>query len=444
VLGGGPWTPPNPEGGHALWLFALPAVLLAESLQGLMALRAAQAALIAPLCALAAAALAPRRPAQAALGAGLVVAADPGLLDTLAVAFRGYGAPELAAAAALGLACAARGAPWGPALALLAALAALGQHPMAAGLLVGLAAAAPALRLRRGAIGGALALGALACLPRLATLGQQAACGAGPLACLGAVARSSSEPEVGAAGLLARALHDRILVDFGGSWSPTWPGLALGGLLLLPLPRARPALLFVIGALVGICGLGLSIDSLRPYHLRALSGPLAAVGAAGLGRLPLAAPAWGLLVRAWPAPAPLPVDPGGPARGDALAAALAGLPGPLRVDAAFFDGPVGLEPAPVVLAAALAGQPADRFAAFGPAGVVLLCSGEATPADPAPGELLLSLPAGRALRFADRPAAAAWLRAHPQPPGQVGGALDWAKALRPGDPRVEDLLDAPP
>jgi acyl-CoA synthetase (AMP-forming)/AMP-acid ligase II len=126
------------------------------------------------------------------------------------------------------------------------------------------------------------------------------------------------------------------------------------------------------------------------------------------------------------------------------AAALAGLPGPLRVDAAFFDGPVGLEPAPVVLAAALAGQPADRFAAFGPAGVVLLCSGEATPADPAPGELLLSLPAGRALRFVDRPAAAAWLRDHPQPPGQVGGALDWAKALRPGDPRVEDLLDAPP
>lgn len=98
----------------------------------------------------------------------------------------------------------------------------------------------------------------------------------------------------------------------------------------------------------------------------------------------------------------------------------------------------------MVLSAALSGQPADHFTAVGPAGVVLLCSGEAAPPDPAPGRLLLTLPAGRALHFADRPSAAAWLRAHPQPPGQVGGALDWAKALHPDDPRVEELLDSPP
>ena len=442
VWGGGPWQPPNPEGGHALWLFALPQVLLADSLAGMFALRAVQAALIAPVAALAAAAFAPRRPAQAALGAGLVVAADPGLLDTLGVAFRGYGAPELAAASALGLGLAVHRRSSGPAIAVLSALAALGQHPMAAGLLLGVVAGLVVVRAPRRPVVLAVALGALAMIPRGWTLVQQAGCGGPALDCLGAVARSSSEPGVGAWGLLIRALHDRILVDFGGQLGPTWLGLAIGAALASAARRARPALSLAVGGLMGVLALGLAVDSLRPYHLRALSGPAAVAAASGLARVPWAAPVWGLASVAWPAPVPLPVDPGGPARADALAARISDLPAPLRVDAAFFDGPVGLEPAPVVLAAIVAGQPPARFQAVGPAGVVLLCSGE--PTQP-PGPTLATLasrdsgPPGRALYFANRAAASAWLHAHPVPPALVGGALDWVKAVHPRAPAVEDL-----
>ena len=134
LRGGGLPHPPNPEGGHSLWLMVLPLLPLADSLQGLLQLRFALGALVAPLCGLAAWLLAEDRGRfPAALAAGVVVALDPGLIDTLIVAFRGYGAPELLALATVGGALALRGQRGGLALAGLSLLAATGQHPFAAG-----------------------------------------------------------------------------------------------------------------------------------------------------------------------------------------------------------------------------------------------------------------------------------------------------------------------
>lgn len=438
--------PPNPEGGHSLWLWASPLLPLAADLEGLLRLRGLQSALAAPFAGAAAAALSPRRPAQAALAAGLVVAVDPGLQDTFMVAFRGYGAPELSALSALGLAASLRGRSWGPSLAALAAAAALGQHPMAAGLGLGLLLAAPAVVAAAGPRSALIALGltCAALIPRMLTLWSQADCGAGAAACLGAVAHSSSEPTLGPGPMLLRALHDRALVDLGGDWSPLWLGVAVGPLLLARGDRAgRAFVLYALGATLGVLALGLAVDSLRPYHLRALAGPLAVLGAAGLSRIPGLAPLWALACLGALARPPLPIDPGGPARADALAAAIAPLPGPLRVEAAWFDGPVGLEPAPVVLAAVLAGQDPARFSAQGEGGLVLLCSGEAAAPDPAPGRLLWAAGAARAIAFARTAEGAAWLAAHPSPPGQVGGALDWVKALHPRDPQVDDWAPPP-
>jgi hypothetical protein len=447
VLRGGPWVPPNPEGGHSLWLWASPLLPLAPDLSGLMRLRGLQSALIAPFAGAAAAMLSPRRPAQAALAAGVVVAVDPGLQDTFLVAFRGYGAPELTALSALGLAAGLRGRAWGPTLAALASVAALGQHPMAAGLLLGLLLAGPDLVAAAGKRAAVVALGltSITLIPRVLTLQAQASCGAGALACLGAVAHSSSEPGLGMGPMLLRALHDRVLVDLGGEWSVLWLGVALGPALLSPKDRAdRGLLLYALGATLGVLALGLTVDSLRPYHLRALAGPLALLGAVGLSRAPGLGLLWALGCGVLLARPPLPVDPGGPARADRLAALIAPLPGPLRVEAAWFNGPVGLEPAPIVLSAVLQGQDPARFKAKGAAGLVLLCSGEAVQPPPSPGRLLWAEAEARAIAFDRLDEAAAWLGAHPTPPGQVGGALDWVKALQPDDPEVEPWATAAP
>lgn len=441
VLQGGAPTPPNPEGGHSLWGLSLPLVAAADSLGGLYRMRAVLGATIAPLTAGAALLLAPRGRVglAAAAAAGVYTAVDPGLVDTLLIAFRGYGGPELLAVSTLGLAAGLRGARWGPALMAVSLVGATGQHPMAAGVAVGALAVSPGLARQVGWrwVGVGVLAGALCAIPRLVWLTQLSNCGAGALECLGRVAAGSSEPDTPISEFLRRAFHDRFRVEGG------LPGLGLLlGLAATAIPGAGRSrrvwgLVFALGALVGILLLGLSIASLRPYHLRHLAAPTAAVAAASLARLWPVALAWAAWAGADGLRAPvMHPDPAGAARFDHLATILAPIDRPLRVDAAWFDDPVGLEPAPVVLAAVLQGQDADRFQPSRDATTILLVNGGPGGQLRASGDLpdhaiLWEEGDASMVRFPHVGLARAWVDSQDATPVLVGGSFDWAKALHP-------------
>jgi len=430
-------NPPNPEGGHALWVLAWPLVHLAGSLRELFMLRFALAALIAPLTAAAVLLLAGAgaRRWGAAAAAGVLVSVDPGLLDTLVVAFRGYGAPEMAALASVGLGLAMADRPIGLLLIGPAVVAAAGQHPMGAGLALGVLAVLPDLARRWGRrwIAAAVAVGVIAALPRLLWVLHMADCGRPAAECLAGVALSSSEPSVGPGELLRRALHDRLVVELGAPALGFWAIAGLAG--RIREARTRVAALWVSGCLLGVIVLGLSVHSLRPYHLRVVAAPLAIAAVLGAGR------AWPLLLiwvgvagAAW-----------WPERAtsrhlravDSLAEQLLHADTSLRVDTAYFGTPVGLDPAAVVLSAVLQGCPADRFSLDARAGEILIVS-----SGPDPGAGARQIGAGPgwvALRFADRRGARAWVDAQSPPPVFVGGAWDWAVALYP---RAVDLAEA--
>ncbi len=442
VLHGGKPVPPNPEAGHSLWVGGLLPVMLAGSLRELFVLRFAVGALVAPLGAWTAAQFADgyRKWVAGAL-AGLILAWDPGLTDTLVVSFRGYGAPEWIAAA---LAAAAAGGRRGAIGSALCLVGATGQHPMSAGVVV-VTAMGVWFHLREHRRWFAVALVAAA-VPRVLWLADLGNCGAGMLVCLSHVATGSAEPDVGVFAMVRRALWDRFVVDLG------WGGaalLGLGGLLACTERRTRPLALFTLLAMFGVFALGLTIQGLRPYHFRAWM-PLMAV-TAGLG----------FSVRAWtpllavgtvlllPVRWTLPPGPQGEVqRVDALAQSLRHSESPVRVEAVWFGDPVGVEPGALVLAAMQAGwsvepaswedgQPVVVLVNLDEAGEgrmwtdAVLSREQAMPARiDAPAKALW--PDVRVLRFPTLHAAeCAVLDAHPV---AVGGSFDWLKAMAPGAP----------
>lgn len=439
VLHGGVPTPPNPEGGHSLWIFGLPPVLLGRSLLGVAQVRVVMAALVAPLGAASAwwlGATGPGRWAAAVL-TGVWLAVDPGLLDTLQVAFRGYGAPELVALAGLGLAATRTGWRVGPAVALVALLAAAGQHPMAGGVLIAGTLAVWGLRASVGprALGGALALMGLLALGRVGWLWRLGQCGAGWVACLGRVASGSSEATPTSMDFVVRALHDRWLVDAAAlGWAPA--GIVLIAVILLlvrPGKHGHAVLLWAALATAGIIALGLGVHSLRPYHLRIVAAPIAVVVGLGLSRVwPLALVVAALSLGAVPRPVVAAGD-GSPAHVDALAVALRPDAGPVRIDAVWYGDPVGVEPAPVVVSMVLQGMSADRLQARADVPVVLLVNTDE--GRPRPDRSPMAVwDTGYALRFDRLTDAVAWVDGQVLRPVVEGGAFDWVKALHPDDP----------
>lgn len=437
VWQGGGWPhPPNPEGGHSLWLLQLPLLPFARSLEGLFALRFGVGALAAPLAGAAAAVWAhPGRRVGAAAAAGAWIALDPGLVDTLTSSFRGYGAPELLAAATLCAAVALQRPHRGPLLAAAAALlvAASGQHPFATGAALGGALALAALAPDRRALAWTLGVGALACAPRLHHLTWLASCGEGAVTCLGHVASGSAEPGTPLLQMLQRAFHDRILVE---GWWP-WPVAALGAGLLAwrPAHPRRALLLWAVGGLVGVLAMGLLAHSLRPYHLRIVAPLLAVAAAVGLSRLPGAA--W-LLVGAsallW-APPPSPSPSGwGPREVDATTALLleAGDP-PVSLQAAWWDHPDGLDPTAVALSAWVQGR-AGPLTADPDAPVILLAHDVHFPSiehlPPGSGWLDKGGRRPLVLQFSNAAALRGWLDEYP--PKRATTAREWAGYLLPG------------
>ena len=413
--------PPNPEAGFSLWVTAWPLVQMATSLEQLFALRFWQASLIAPLTLLATHRL--TRDLRAAGCAAALVALDSGLVDTLVSSFRGYGAPELLALASLALAWTLPGRAVWLLLLPLILIAASGQHPFATGAALGGLAALPwLLRAHHPRVLLlALVLGVLCCLPRLWWIQTMADCpGGSPLSCLSTIAWGSSEGALSRPQLLWRALLDRSTETSGATL------LLLAG-VAAALWHRRPSGAWAIGVLLGIILLGLSVQSLRPYHLRIAAAPLALAAAVGWLRMGRVGWAAALLAVLLTATAPLPLGtPGALRQHDTLGRMLAD-EAPAWVDAAWAEGPIQASPAGVALSAVLQGAPAADLRPAPQRPVLILVSGLQHE------DALFNGENGYVLHFSSLSAAQYWIDSTPSLQG-AGVARDWLAALFPGEP----------
>ena len=208
----------------------------------------------------------------------------------------------------------------------------------------------------------------------------------------------------------------------GRQWDPTHARLRI----------CRALLSFSLGGLTIFSARG-AIDSLRPYHLRILAVPLAVTASIGLTRLwPLAVAAGSWVWISWFGLQVLPPSSVTPQTFDELAAKLEPIPGPIWIDSAYLDSPIGLDPSAVVLSAILQGQDPDRFHVGLDSTVILLVNG--TPQHPTlrPGSQLLDNGEDwLMIQFPDPVVARLWLAQQQEPASPTGGAWDWWKVLQP-------------
>ena len=412
--------PPNPESGDALWVSMVPLVATTSSLSELFAVRFVLGALVAPMGFAAvfhwfSPSVAPKRRWAAGLTAGLFLAFDPGLLDTLVSGARSYGAPELMGATTLLVAMSLRQYTWAPAAALIAFVAAVGHHPLAAGMAMGGVLMLPSIHR---AVGGrgvkwAFLIGLTACIPRILRVASIANCGEGIQACLDNVAKSNIvEPETWST-LVGKALHDRWLVDLDvGGW------ILLAGLvslLMCPEKTHRKAAYWAIFGCIGILIIGVTNGYIRSYHLRITAVPFAVAAAMGLSRFwPVALLAASVFIGHTHALLPVGPDPGAVTRQDDVADRLPHYP--LWVDRVWWNGIPYLDPSAVVLSGWLAGR--RNFQLDGtPAFILLENHGQGN--------------GWNIVEFTDQIAARQWLDAQAKVPLQRGGAYDWATIVNP-------------
>ncbi len=413
--------PPNPESGDALWMLAVPFVAWTDSLSSLFSARFVAGGVVAPL-AFAAAwhwtddDVQPARRWAAAITAGLLMAFDPGLVDTLVSGARSYGAPELVGLMTLGLALAMRGYTHGLAIAVLGFIWATGHHPLAAGVGLGMLLLWPS-SVGRSVRRCAVVLGAILATPRILRIGDTLMCGEGPVACLRRVAQSNNVGAGPPLEQLQKALHDRFLVDLdGGVW------IILAGVLAVLLCQRRGhrrAGVFALMSMAGLVMIGLSNGYLRSYHLRIIAVPLAVAAGLGLARAWFVAPIGAAVaLMHWQPRIVVGPDPGAVARHDAIAATLP--EGPKWVDRVWWSGPPSLDASGVVLSGHLQGK--RDFILDRSAPMILLSvddSGWTTE------------------QFSSPSAARSWLSKQDRDPHQLGGAYDWATITDPST-RLED------
>ncbi len=432
--------PPNPESGDALWYLALPLVHSAASLEQLFQLRMAAGALVAPAAFAAAWWFLPhhiRSPQRwtAGLTAGMVVATDPGLIDTLISGARSYAAPELVGLATAALALALRGSRPAALISAILLVMASDHHPLAAGFLLAALGLIRPLRCALGRSGLKLAIGAalVMALPRIIRTTAVALCGQGPLKCLANIATSNVAQSEALRPVIERALHDRFAVDLGWGWMI----VALGVGLALFRRRERTASTWAITGLCGVVLVGASVGYVRSYHLRIAAVPIAVAAAIGLSRWwPIG---WVALIavtiRGHLDP-PVGPDPGASQRADAIATSVAEIPGSIWVDQLWWNGPAKVDASAVVLSALLSGQPAERFFTHPQASFVLLTAGNG-PA--VPGKILMAGDGWAAVRMANVEAAKRWRTAIVVTPHQWGSAFDW---MATAHPRQADMRTA--
>ena len=367
-----------------------------------------------------------RRRWVASLSAGVIVAMDPGLVDTLISGARSYGAPELVGLATATAAWALRGHRWAGAVTAALLVLAADHHPLAAGMAAAAAAWWAPLKeaLGRRGLGIAGGTALVLALPRILRTGAQAMCGEGPLACLATVAQSNVGPQVDRTAVIWAAMHDRFAVDLG--W--LWPVLLLGIVLCMRERHTRGAATWAIAGLGGVVLLGLVVGYIRPYHLRIVAVPIAVGATLGLSQawplclgLAAAAGLWGWTER------PVGPDPGALARADEIAEVAVTVEGPLWVDLVWWDGPPRVDAPAVVLSAVLQGTDPSRFVLDRDATMILLTSA----GPPAPWPPILEGPGWRVHPVPGVAAAEAWVTQRAHGPHSKGGALDWATALHP-------------
>jgi hypothetical protein len=378
----------------------------------------------------------------------LLVALDPGLLDTAISGARSYAAPELMGVAALGLTGALYGSRVGLLVASGATILAIDHHAMAAGTLLGWALIVPTLARSFAQKDWAMAMvvaGFLG-LPRFVRSVAIADCGDGVLTCLSGVSGSNVDPEASSSELLWGALRDRAWVDLGWLWLP----IAIGTLLALIDRGTRPSrarrghvgrptrilAIWTVGGLLGIFLLGWGIDYLRSYHLRILAVPFSIVTVLGLVRwIPVTLSVTASVVWLWGFWTPLAPaeDLVGPT--DRVAASLRSEATPVWVDRIWWDGDPCLEPSGVVLSAILGGQDPQDFQLDPTASFVLIECGSTVHEGPTAE---LTGTDWRVRHFVHADVAESWVLSRGAEPIQRGGAWDWASVLHPDTVRLED------
>jgi len=343
----GPWST-RPHAAPYGWLLAVPhAVILraAGDLWGAFAAIRVVDALVAPLTALAA--FRSTRSTFRALAAGLLLALDPGLIDTATSGAEAYQAPV--AIALLLVATTAHTARWGPWVAVGAFAWALMCHPLSV-------VAAPLLwwvRWRRAPL--AVVAGTAVLLPHLLYLGSAAG---------DAAADSASLPVVAF----------EAWVDQAGPLVWVFAVSALG------VVRQRRLWLSLGTGLFLLLLAGTQLGYLRDHHVRLLSPPLAL----GLARLPSPLSLGALaLTASWPDD---PRDrPGGARRPGSLGLlhqmgselmAVRDPTRPLMIDGVTDHGVLAVEPGGLLLDLHLRGVPPDLLDVRDDTDVVVILSGK--------------------------------------------------------------------
>jgi hypothetical protein len=339
---------------------------------------------------------------------GVLVAVDPGLIDTALSGAEGHLAAVFIGLVTLGIAH--RDQAWGPILAGVSFALAVMHHPLS------VAAAPLLLCLRLGerwswaGIGVALAL----LTPRLVRL--------------------AAEDLPGGSGLgpPMDALMAYIQQGGPGAWA-----VVLGPFVGLLSRRSRGLAIATLAAAVLLLGLGVSLDYLRDHHIRLLTLP-ALMGWLGLP------PSVGLLLLLGVRLPPHPVYPAGHVDrpgtmglAHLLTDRVVQTTGPLVVDGAWLSGGPAASPATVMLDLHLRGWSSDDLSPDG--AVIVLVSGERADIGGMHGGLeVLERGDRHALLRGDRRAVAAWSKqlcadrsvAGDGPP-RLGGAYDALSVLHP-------------
>jgi len=347
VAARGPWQT-RPHAPPYGWLLAVPHALILSMARDLWSAFAAIRvvdAMVAPVVALAV--LRRGRSPWRALAAGLLLAFDPGLIDTATSGAEAYQAPV--AISMVVLATTAGRARWGPWLAGGAFAWALMCHPLS------LVAVPLLARVRWRRSPAAVWATGLLVLPHAWSLARAAG---------GAASESPSLP----------SLAFQAWVDQAG---PVVGVFALAALGVLRMPRMR--LPVGLGAVLLVLA-GTRLGYLRDHHVRLLSPPLTMGLAAVPGPLSLGAVA---LTARWP------TNPATRRGGDRRPGSLgllhkvgstllsARTPGrPMLVDGATDHGVLAVEPGGLLLDLSLRGVPPDQLTTTDDGDVVIILSGQ--------------------------------------------------------------------